>query len=173
MTDNLFKPQRWLRTFLRQSSHLPRMSFDFHPKGLFHIPHLRYKRLWVYIGLAMIFGVLSLSLIDVPRSIQVFLWSDKLAHGVAYAGLMGWFAQIYRHDLTRLALVAGFVAFGIGIEYLQAMTPTRHFDVSDMVANTCGIVLAWALSYTLMGKILEKIETFPPFKTSKVEPQGN
>ncbi len=80
-------------------------------------------------------------------------------HVVAYAGLMGWFAQIYRHDLARLLLVVGFVAFGVFIEYLQGMTPSRHFDVYDMVANSCGIILAWALSYTILGTILERFES--------------
>jgi len=142
------------------------MPLDFHPKGLLHIPHLRFKRLWVCIGLAMIFSILALSLVSIP-SVEQFLWSDKLMHGIAYAGLMGWFAQIYRHDLARLFLVLAFIIFGISIEYLQAMTPTRHFDVGDMIANSCGVVLAWALSYTIFGQILERIERFFPQKAAK------
>jgi len=77
------------------------MSFDFKPTGLLHIPHLRFKRLWVYIGFAMIIGVLSLSVINVPHAMKVFLWSDKLVHGVVYASLMGWFAQIFRRICRR------------------------------------------------------------------------
>jgi len=134
------------------------MPFTFTFKGLFGIPHLRYKRLWVYIGFAMVFGILTLSLIDLPRAVRVIMWSDKLVHGVAYAGLMGWFAQIYRNDITRLMLVIAFVCFGISVEYLQSLTPTRQFDVADMVANSCGIMLAWALSYTWLGTILERVE---------------
>jgi len=47
------------------------------------------------------------------------------------------------------------------------MTPTRHFDVGDMIANSCGVVLAWALSYTIFGQILERIERFFPQKAAK------
>jgi len=144
------------------------MSFKFTPTDLFRIPHLRYKRLWVYMGLAMLFGILSLSVIDVPKVVKVFLWSDKLLHGVVYAGLMGWFAQIFRHDLTRLMLVVVFIAFGVCMEYLQALTPTRNFEVADMVANSCGVVLAWALSYTIMGSILERVEIYLPKRGAKV-----
>lgn len=144
------------------------MPFNFKPAGLFRIPHLRYKRLWVYIGLAMLFGILSLSVISVPKVVMVFLWSDKLLHGIVYAGLMGWFAQIFRHDLARLLLVFVFISFGVSMEYLQALTPSRHFEVADMIANSCGVVLAWALSYTILGSILERVELYLPKGGDKV-----
>ncbi len=138
------------------------MTFDFHPKGLLTVQHLRFKRLWVSVGILMVIGILCLSLISIPASVMKFLWSDKVLHGVVYAALMGWFAQIYRHDLARLGLVIGFIALGIGIEYLQGMTPSRNFDIADMVANSCGVVLAWALSYTFFGTILERFEALLP-----------
>ena len=47
---------------------------------------------------------------------------------------------------------------GIGIEFLQGMTATRHFEVIDMVANTSGVVLAWALAYTWVGEVLPWLE---------------
>lgn len=134
------------------------MTFNFHPKGLLSASHLHHRYLWAFIGLSMVLAILVLSLIDIPLPVAKLLWSDKLMHGVAYAGLMGWFAQIFRHDLTRLILVVGFIALGISIEYLQALTPTRQFDTLDMIANTSGIVLAWALSYTALGTILERFE---------------
>jgi len=134
------------------------MTFNFHPKGLLHAKHLRYRYLWAFIGLSMVFAILVLSLVDIPPTVTKFLLSDKLQHGIAYAGLMGWFAQIFRHDLMRLILVVGFISFGVFIEFLQALTPTRQFDLWDMIANTSGIVLAWALSYTKLGKVLERFE---------------
>ncbi len=138
------------------------MEFNFHPKGMLRVPHLRYKWQWAFLGLGLVLSVLTLSLISIPPTVSKFLLSDKLLHGVAYAGLMGWFAQIFKHDLTRLVLVVGFVAFGISIEFLQALTPSRHFDFSDMVANSCGVILAWALSYTVLGTLLERFETLLP-----------
>ena len=134
------------------------MQFDFSSKGVLAIHHLHYKWLWLGIGLAMVAMVFVLSIISVPPEIKSFMVQDKIMHMVAYATLMGWFAQIYRHDLTRLVLVLGFIIMGIGIEFLQGMTATRHFEVIDMVANTSGVVLAWALAYTWVGEVLPWLE---------------
>ena len=79
-------------------------------------------------------------------------------HASAYTCLMGWFAQIYRHDLTRLLLVIMFIAMGVFIEFLQSMTLTRQFELLDMLANASGVVLAWALAYTWFGSLLSKFE---------------
>jgi len=134
------------------------MTLNFHAKGLFESPHLRYVRLWLSIGVGMLAMVLLLSLITLPDEVNQFVWSDKLFHGIAYAGLMGWFAQLYKHDLTRIVLLIGLISFGVGIELLQGLTPSRVLDVSDMLANASGVLLAWALSYTFFGNILEGIE---------------
>ncbi|MFK7890689.1 MAG: hypothetical protein AB8B63_07720, partial [Granulosicoccus sp.] len=72
--------------------------------------------------------------------------------------LMGWFAQIFRHDLTRLLLALGLAALGIGIEFIQGAVPYRELEVLDMVANVSGVVLAWALAYTWVGNILTWVE---------------
>jgi len=71
---------------------------------------------------------------------------------------MGWFSQLFRHDLTRLLLAFGFTALGIGMEFLQGMVPHRQFDGVDMLANTSGVLLAWALAYTCVGNALPAIE---------------
>jgi len=44
------------------------------------------------------------------------------------------------------------------MEYAQSMVPARHFEYLDMIANTCGVLLAWALAYTWMGSLLEWFE---------------
>ena len=98
--------------------------------------------------------------------IKQFVLQDKVMHVSAYACLMGWFTQIYRHDLTRLLLVITFIAMGILIEVLQSMTPTRQFEVLDMVANTSGVVLAWALAYTWFGGLLAAFEKLIGVKNS-------
>jgi len=118
--------------------------------------------------MSMVATIFIMSLIDLSTPVVEFLWSDKVLHGVAYAGLMGWFAQIFRHDLTRLLLGLSFVTLGISIEFLQALTPTRQFDLLDMIANTSGIVLAWALSYTFLGTVLERFESLFVRKLVKV-----
>ncbi len=135
------------------------MSFNFSPHDLMTIDHLRYKRLWLGIGLLMLGLVVSLSLVTVPAAVQMFLVQDKLLHLLTYSLLMGWFAQLFRHDLTRLLFVVLFVLLGIVMEFLQGMTPSRQFDVLDMVANSSGVVLAWALAYTWVGSLLARVES--------------
>ena len=134
------------------------MKFDLSPTGLLRIPHLRYKWLWLTIGISLIAVIFVGSISDIPPEIKQFVLQDKAMHVIAYGCLMGWFAQIYRHDLTRLILVITFVAMGISIEFLQSMTPTRQFELLDMIANTSGVVLAWALAYTWFGGLLAKFE---------------
>lgn len=122
------------------------------------IAHLRYKTLWVGIGILMLVTVAVASVISLPAPVKSVMLHDKVLHTVAYAGLMGWFAQIYRHDLTRLLLAVALMMMGVVIEFIQGTVPQRQFDVLDMVANTSGVLLAWALAYTWVGNVLEKVE---------------
>lgn len=144
------------------------MIFDFRAKGLFASPHLHYSRFWLGIGVFMLLAVLVLSLVALPKDVSKILWSDKLLHGIAYAGLMGWFAQLFKHDFTRIVLLFGLIFFGVSIELMQAFTPSRKFDVVDMVANTSGVLLAWSLSYTFFGNILERFEGLIRPKAARV-----
>lgn len=136
------------------------MPFDFSPSGLFAVRHLRFKRLWISVGILLVVAVTVGSVISLPLPLKAVMLQDKILHTVAYACLMGWFAQIYRHDLTRLVLVVGLIALGIGIEFIQGKTGYRHFDVMDMVANTSGVLLAWALAYTWVGNVLSWSEQY-------------
>lgn len=130
------------------------MPFDFSPKELFAVSHLRYKRLWVGVGVLLVAAVAFGSVMSLPTPVKAVMVQDKLLHTLAYACLMGWFAQIYRHDLTRLVLVIGLITMGIAIEFVQGTTGHREYEVLDMIANTSGVVLAWALAYTWFGNIL-------------------
>lgn len=134
------------------------MAFDFSPTGLLEISHLRYKRVWLGLGVLAILLVVYASVASIPDQLKVFLLKDKLLHAVAYGVLMGWFAQIFRHDLARLLLVAMFVLLGVTMEFVQGMVPSRQFDYLDMIANTSGVLLAWALAYTWFGRALEWFE---------------
>lgn len=130
------------------------MSFDFSPKGMMTIEHLRFRRLWLGLGLLLVALVTLGSVISVPPTVMVFMLQDKVLHTLAYACLMAWFAQIYRHDLTRLVLAIVLTGMGIAIEFIQGMVPHRQFDLLDMIANTSGVLLAWALAYTWVGNVL-------------------
>lgn len=134
------------------------MKFDFTPRSLLTINHLRYRWLWLSVGVLLILAVTVASVISIPAPLKSIMLKDKLMHTLAYAALMGWFAQIFRHDLTRLLLAAGLMLMGVGIEFLQGMTTFRQFDVLDMVANSSGVLLAWALAYTWVGTLLARFE---------------
>jgi len=136
------------------------MKFDFSSKDLLSTRHLRFKRLWLMVGLLLVSGVTYASVSNVPAQVGSLFFNDKLTHVAVYACLMGWFAQIFRHDLTRLIFVVVLCAMGVGIEFIQAATPTRKFEVLDMIANASGVVLAWALAYTWFGTILWRFERF-------------
>jgi VanZ family protein len=114
--------------------------------------------LWIGVGVFLLFAVAVSSVIDIPPPLKAIMMKDKVVHSLAYASLMGWFSQIYRHDLTRLLLAIGLVSMGVGMEFIQGFTATRQFDVLDMVANTSGVTLAWALAYTWFGGILARLE---------------
>ena len=86
------------------------------------------------------------------------MFSDKVLHVLAYAGLMGWFAQLFRHRFARVLLGVGFVALGAGIEFAQGMVPYRQFEYVDMLANASGVLLAWLLVFTPLGRVLFHIE---------------
>ena len=104
---------------------------------------------------------MTLSVVDL-KPIEGILLRDKVMHILAYGLLMGWFAQIYRHFLARLCLALALVSMGIFVEYLQSWVSYRQFDTVDMLANTAGILLAWALSYTWLGRLFVSFERIVP-----------
>ena len=132
--------------------------FNFSPSALLTARHLKFAPVWITLGFLLIGFVCFMSVVSIPPPVKQFLLNDKLMHIGVYGCLMGWFSQIFRHDLTRLGLGIAFVAFGVGMEYVQSTVPARQFEFLDMIANTCGVLLAWALSYTWMGSILQWFE---------------
>lgn len=137
------------------------MSFGSRISGMFVVSHLRFKWIWISLGVLLICAIVTLSLIDLAP-IESVLLQDKIMHMLAYACLMGWFAQIYRHLMARVFLVAALVTMGIAVEYLQSMVNYRQFDVMDMAANTSGVLLAWLLSYTWLGRVFVGFERLIP-----------
>ena len=100
------------------------------------------RRVWRAIGIALIAAVIWLSLTPHPVEIPVEQ-GDKLGHFAAYGTLMFWFAQLDARQRKRLAYAAGFVALGMGLEFVQGLTDYRTFEVADMVANAIGVLLGW------------------------------
>jgi glycopeptide antibiotics resistance protein len=95
----------------------------------------------------MVAAVVWLSVTPAPPKVD-FAQSDKVGHFIAYGALMLWFAQLYIGS-TRLLYAAGFVAMGIGLEFVQGALGYRSFDVLDMAANSLGVLLGWAVALML------------------------
>lgn len=103
------------------------------------------RALGLALGWMMLLAIVWLSLAPSPPTLNV-TWGDKLGHLGAYATLMLWFSQLYAGRNPRRAWAAAFIALGVGLEFAQAATGYRSFEWLDMVANTLGVVIAWALA---------------------------
>ncbi len=82
---------------------------------------------------------------------------DKLHHFLAYGGIMIWFCQIFKKN-GYLLLAIIFILQGVVIEILQGFTNTRTMELSDILANSTGVLLAFFLAQTQKGSLLKKVE---------------
>jgi VanZ family protein len=94
-------------------------------------------------GWAWAAAIVWLSLTPAPPGVDME-HGDKIGHFAGYGLLMFWFSQLYGRRTTRIAYAAGFVALGIGLEFLQGQLAYRAYDVFDMYANALGVLLGWA-----------------------------
>jgi VanZ family protein len=100
-------------------------------------------RLWKAIGWLGVILALILSLTP-PMLNESSGQTDKIIHLSGYAVLTFWWAQLITQKRWKLALAV--VLFGIVIELLQGLTPTRQPDVLDALANSCGVLLGWLIA---------------------------
>ncbi|WP_455211694.1 VanZ family protein [Kaarinaea lacus] len=128
------------------------MSFSHSYKTLHWFP------LWLFLGISLVVAVIYLSLTAKPPMVVSFAFSDKIAHFLAYAVLMGWFGQIFSGRLPLVLFAFGFALMGISLEYVQGMGHHRHFEYADMIANTIGVVLGLLLTTTVFRGSLHWIE---------------
>jgi VanZ family protein len=98
---------------------------------------------WLY-ATAIVF----LSLMPKPPD-PGFAYGDKLGHLAAYSLLMFWFCWLYRHRPTQLAYGIAWAGMGIALEFAQAATGYRSFELADMAANSLGVLFGWGISATL------------------------
>jgi VanZ family protein len=97
----------------------------------------------IALGWAWVAAIVWLSLTPSPPKVD-FEQSDKLGHFLAYGSLMLWFCFLYAALKARIAYAAGFIAMGIGLEFIQGALGYRTYEVFDMFANTIGVLLGWA-----------------------------
>jgi VanZ family protein len=101
---------------------------------------------WLLVGMAV---WLSLGPPGAVEAVWVLPipFSDKLGHFLAYAGLMVWFAGLYRREHHLLVAQYLFI-FGLLMELTQGGLSHRSAEFGDMIANTAGILAgllsAWA-----------------------------
>jgi VanZ family protein len=89
-----------------------------------------------------------LSLTPAPPEVDIE-HGYTLGHFASYGLLMFWFSQLYPKKTTRVAYAIGFVAMGIGLEFLQGALGFRTYDAFDMYANALGVLLGWAAALAL------------------------
>lgn len=97
------------------------------------------RALLVAAGWTYALVIVWLSLTPSPPQLDI-AHGDKLEHFLAYAVLMFWFATAYRGTKARLAFGAGWIALGVALEFAQAATGYRSFELADMAANTLGVL---------------------------------
>ena len=120
---------------------------------------LRYFNLWLGLGWLLVVLVCYLSLTSNPPGLNIkFQYMDKVGHFFSYFILMGWFAQLYKTFNARLFYVLFFILLGILLEVLQGLGGVRFFEYSDMVANTLGVVVTWAISKRYLNNLFLSFE---------------
>ena len=104
------------------------------------LPDLRYRRIWLSIGLIMVLATTVTCLMPAGQLPGVGLW-DKFEHLLAFGAVAFWFGSIVvRRDLPWVALAV--VGFGGLIEIAQgAMHLGREADWLDLLADTCGVFI--------------------------------
>jgi len=113
---------------------------------------LRSRPLWLALGWAWAAAIVWLSLTPSPPTIDIEQ-GDKLGHFLAYGILMFWFCQLYTAPRTRLGYALGFVALGVGLEFVQRALGYRSFELFDMAADAMGVALGWLAAIVSGGRI--------------------
>lgn len=113
-------------------------------------PELRFRRLWLLAGLVFAALIALVCLLPGSKLPQVGL-SDKIKHGIAFAGLALWFGGvIVRRELVAVALAV--VAFGGLIEIAQGLMGLgREAEWGDLGADALGAAMGLLLALTPLG----------------------
>jgi VanZ family protein len=122
---------------------------------------LRYKRLWLMLGIMLIMGMMISSLMPLNLNSGI-PHQDKLMHIVGYSVLTLWFLQIIRNQRAIVLIPLGMVLLGITVELMQGLTHYRYPDRMDAIANGIGCLVAALLALTPLRDTLLKLERYLP-----------
>ncbi len=118
---------------------------------------MRYRRLWAVAGWLILGAIVWLSVMPDPPDPGIEQ-GDKLEHILAYGVLTFWFCQVHAAPRAQLAFAAGFIAMGVGLEFVQGALAYRTYDEIDMLANTTGVIAGWAIARATGPNVFERIE---------------
>ncbi|MCC6501952.1 MAG: VanZ family protein [Deltaproteobacteria bacterium] len=107
------------------------------------------RRVYFYRALAVLYAASVFVLSVMPDSGEQGYGWDKANHFIAYAVMSFIFIRAAitpgrAFALTAFGVFIAVLFFGIGVEFVQSLTPTRHADVRDVLANGLGSVLGIA-----------------------------
>ena len=105
---------------------------------------LHYAWTWLVAGLVLLVIGLVAALEPVPTTVAV-TFNDKFIHTTGFLVFMVWFCGIFEARRAPVLAIA-LSSYGILIELLQSLTPTRQAEALDVVADVAGVLLGWALS---------------------------
>ncbi len=77
-------------------------------------------------------------------------WNDKFLHLIVFAVL--YFGGLQAYSGQAFRLFWGLLAFGAGIEIVQAYTPWRQAEIADLVADIAGLILGLTIHKIILQK---------------------
>ena len=125
---------------------------------------LRYRKLWLGLGLVIQLFILILSLWTFPVQLDAPENIDKLIHGVAFAFLMVWFtgASVTSGKSRYGKIFLLLLAYGALMEILQSFAPSRFMSLGDLVADVAGLSLGWLVARFGAEKWCIRLEAWLP-----------
>ncbi len=107
------------------------------------------RRPWQLLLITLLLVVSYLALVPTPSHVLDTGW-DKLNHSLAFVALAGSAYLGYaRAKRSWLLIPLAVLAFGGGIEVVQAFIPSRSADWADLLADAIGVTAGTSLAWTL------------------------
>lgn len=118
---------------------------------------LRHAPRWLALWTLAVATVALLELLPAVLLPQVPAGGDKVEHLAAYGALAFSAVQLFeRRVLWRVGI--GLAALGMALEIAQGtLTTTRSFDLTDELANCCGVLLGLSAAFTPLRDVLLRL----------------